>query len=65
MLITNLFLITWLMGFLLIFTRFEKSTLMQDGAFTVDREKRLQLGLGLAAYVGISLALGITYILAS
>ena len=65
MLATSFFLIIWLMGFLLIFTRFEKSQQFQNGVMTIDSEKRMALGMGLAAYIGISLTLGCIYVIAS
>jgi len=53
------------MGFLLILSRVEKSQQLQDGVMTIEPDKRLALGLGLAAYVSISLVLGLIYIIAS
>ena len=65
MLTTSLFLIVWLMGFLLIFSGLEKSQQLQNGVLTIDREKRFALGVGLAAYIGISVVLGLIYIISS
>lgn len=65
MLATSFFLIIWLMGFLLIFSGLEKSQQLENGVLTVDREKRLALGVGLAAYIGISVVLGFIYIISS
>ena len=51
------------MGFLFIFSGLEKSQQMQDGVLIVVRDRQLAFGLGLAAYVGITLTIGMTFLI--
>lgn len=56
---TSLLLIVWLVGFLFISTGLEKSQKLQNGELIVHPEKRMAFGVGLAAYVGVSLVIAI------
>lgn len=51
------------MGFLFIFSGLEKSQQMHDGVLTVARDKQLAFGLGLAAYVGITMSVGMAFLI--
>ena len=53
------------MGFLFIFSGLDKSQKLHNGVLTIDREKRFALGIGLVAYIGISITLGLIYIISS
>ncbi|QMU60585.1 MAG: hypothetical protein GKR92_02285 [Gammaproteobacteria bacterium] len=63
MLATSFMLIVWLMGFLFISTGLEKSQQLHNGELTIYPEKRLAFGVGLVAYIGISLVIAITFVL--
>ena len=63
MIITSVILIAWMMGFLFIFSGLEKSQQMHDGVLTVARDKQLAFGLGLAAYVGITMSVGMAFLI--
>ncbi len=52
-------LIVWLVGFLFISTGLEKSQKLQNGELIIYPEKRMAFGVGLAAYVVVSLVLAI------
>jgi len=56
---TSLLLIVWLIGFLFISTGLEKSQKLHNGELILNSEKRMAFGVGLIAYVGISLVLAI------
>jgi len=63
MLSTSLFVIAWLVGFLVISSGLEKSQQLHNGELTVHTEKRMAFGVGLAAYVGISLFVAIALVI--
>jgi len=63
LIITSVILIAWMMGFLFIFSGLEKSQQMHDGVLTVARDKQLAFGLGLAAYVGITMSVGMAFLI--
>lgn len=51
------------MGFLIIFSGLEKSQQIQDGVLTVSRDRQLAFGLGLAAYIGITMTIGMAFLI--
>jgi hypothetical protein len=55
-------LIAWLIGFLFISSGLEKSQQLRNGVLTVYREKRMAFGIGLAAYIGVSLVVAAVFI---
>jgi len=63
MLTTSIFVIAWLVGFLLISSGLEKSQQLNNGELTVHTEKRFAFGVGLAAYVGVSLLIAIAFVI--
>lgn len=63
MIATSFMMIAWMMGFLFIFTGFERSQQMQDGVLTIARDKKLAFGAGLAAYVGITMTIAMTFLI--
>lgn len=63
MLTTSIFVIAWLVGFLFISSGLEKSQQLNNGELTVHTEKRMAFGVGLAAYVGVSLLIAITFVI--
>jgi hypothetical protein len=63
MLTTSIFVIAWLVGFLFISTGLEKSQQLNNGELTVHTEKRMAFGVGMAAYIGVSLVLAIAFVI--
>jgi hypothetical protein len=63
MIATSIMLIAWMMGFLFIFSGLEKSQQMQDGVLTVARDRQLAFGVGLVAYVGVTMTIGMTFLI--
>lgn len=62
MIATSFMLIAWITGFLFIFSGLEKSQQMQDSVLTVARDKQLAFGVGLAAYVGITMTIAMAFL---
>jgi len=60
---TSFIVIAWLVGFLLISSGLEKSQQLHNGELTVHTEKRLAFGVGLAAYIGVSLLIAIAVVI--
>ena len=52
-----------MIGFLFIFSGLEKSQQMQDGVLTVARDRQLAFGVGLVAYVGVTMTIGMTFLI--
>lgn len=63
MLATSFIVIAWLIGFLFISSGLEKSQQLSNGELTVHTEKRVAFGVGLAAYIGVSLLVAIAVVI--